>query len=275
MLARAALWHERPEHMTQGTSRIAVVEDEPDLREAVVAYLGAQGFDALPCADAAALDAALAEAPVEAVLLDLNLPREGGLSIARRLRALPEAPGILIVTALGEPTDRIVGLELGADDYIGKPFELRELLARLRSVLRRRRAQAGSAPPPAHPTAPGPVAPRPVAPRPVAPRPGPAEIRFGPYRLVAAERRLLDQAGREVGLTPMEFDLLALLAAHRGQVFTRERLLRLSHGRTPDPFDRSIDIRVTRLRRKLEADPANPTLIRTVRGQGYMLTADE
>uniref|UniRef100_UPI0022EAB97B response regulator transcription factor n=1 Tax=Falsiroseomonas oryzae TaxID=2766473 RepID=UPI0022EAB97B len=122
--------------------RIAVVEDEPDLREVVVEYLRAQGFDALPCPDGAALDAALADDPVEAVLLDLNLPREGGLSIARRLRGLPDAPGILMVTALGEPTDRIVGLELGADDYIGKPFELRELLARLRSVLRRRRARA-------------------------------------------------------------------------------------------------------------------------------------
>jgi DNA-binding response OmpR family regulator len=112
--------------------RVAVVEDEADLREVVVEWLRAQGIAALPCPDAAALDAALAEAPVAAVLLDLNLPREGGLSIARRLRDRPDRPGILMVTARGEPTDRIVGLELGADDCIGKPFELRELLARLR-----------------------------------------------------------------------------------------------------------------------------------------------
>lgn len=238
--------------------RIAVVEDEADLREVVVEYLCAQGFEAIPCPDAAALDAALAAAPVEAVLLDLNLPRENGLSIARRLRALPDVPGILMVTALGEPTDRIVGLELGADDYIGKPFELRELLARLRSVLRRRRAIAEAAPPAA----------------PARPASAAEEHRFAGFRLLPAERRLLDAAGAEVPLTPMEFDLLLMLATHPGQVLSRERLLRFSHGKEPDPFDRSIDIRVTRLRRKLEPDPANPRLIRTVRGQGYVFSPD-
>ncbi len=130
-------------------TRIAVVEDEADLREVVVEYLCAQGLDALPCPDGAALDRALSDGPVEAVLLDLNLPREDGLSIARRLRRMDGPPGILMVTSLGEATDRVIGLELGADDYIGKPFELRELLARLRSVLRRRRAQAEAAPRPA------------------------------------------------------------------------------------------------------------------------------
>ncbi|WP_372621886.1 winged helix-turn-helix domain-containing protein [Falsiroseomonas sp.] len=244
--------------MAQGASRIAVVEDEADLREVIVEYLHAQGFAALPCADGAALDAALAEAPLEAVLLDLNLPREGGLSIARRLRALPAPPGILMVTALGEATDRVVGLELGADDYIGKPFELRELLARLRSVLRRRRARGVAAAPPA-----------------TRPAPAPEETRFAGYRLLPAERRLLDRDGAEVPLTPMEFDLLQHLAEHPGQVLTRERLLRLSHGKPADPFDRSVDIRITRLRRKLEADPANPRLIRTVRGQGYTFAPDD
>jgi DNA-binding response OmpR family regulator len=244
--------------MSQASSRIAVVEDEADLREVVVEYLGAQGFAALPCGDGAALDAVLAEAPVEAVLLDLNLPREGGLSIARRLRALDDPPGILMVTALGDSMDRIVGLEIGADDYIAKPFELRELLARLRSVIRRRRAQAEAA------------AAVPAAP----PRPAAQELRVGRYRLRPAERRLLDAAGAEVALTPMEFDLLQMLAEHPNEVFTRERLMRLPPGEAADPFDRSIDIRVTRLRRKLETDPANPTLIRTVRGQGYLLAPD-
>jgi DNA-binding response OmpR family regulator len=235
--------------------RIAVVEDEADLREVVVEYLRAQGFDAIPCAEAAALDAALAEAPVEAVLLDLNLPRESGLSIAKRLQKLADRPGIVMVTALGEPTDRVIGLELGADDYIGKPFELRELLARLRSVLRRRRATAEAAP------------------IPVAPPPLP-ELTFAGYRLQPSQRRLLDAGGKEVGLTPMEFDLLELLASNPNQILPREKLLGLAPGRDPDPLDRSVDIRITRLRRKLERDPANPRLIRTLRGQGYQFCPD-
>ena len=230
--------------------RIAVVEGEADLRQAVVDYLRAQGFDPLACPDAAALDAVLAEGAVEAVLLDLNLPRESGLSIARRLLRLPDRPGILMVAALGGPTDRVAGLELGADDYVGKPFELRELLARLRSVLRRRRAASEAAAPMVLPA---------VMP----------EVRFAGYRLIPAQRRLLDGNGKEVGLTPMEFDLLQLLASHPDEVLPRERLLGLAPGREPGPLDRSVDIRITRLRRKLERDPANPRLIRTLRGQGY------
>jgi two-component system phosphate regulon response regulator OmpR len=240
--------------MTQELARIAVVEDEPDLREVVVEYLCSQRFHAIPCPDAAALDAALAEAPVAAVLLDLNLPHEGGLSIARRLRERADAPGILMVTALGESTDRIVGLELGADDYIGKPFELRELLARLRSVLRRRAATQQAAPP---------AAPLPVP-----------EIRFAGFALRPAERRLLGADGAEVALTPMEFDLLLMLASRPREVHSRDDLLRQTHGKEPDPLDRSIDIRITRLRRKLETDPANPRLILTARGQGYRFDPD-
>jgi DNA-binding response OmpR family regulator len=234
------------------STRIAVVEDEADLREVVVEYLSAQGFAALSCPDGAALDALLADGPVEAVLLDLNLPREGGLSIAKRLRKLPDPPGILMVTALGDSMDRIVGLELGADDYIGKPFELRELLARLRSVLRRKRAMGEAQPA----------------------RPALPETRFAGFTLRHAERRLLDAAGADVPLTPMEFDMLALMADHPGDILSRERLLRLPSGEEADPFDRSVDIRVTRLRKKLEDDPANPRLIRTVRGQGYQFTPD-
>ncbi|MGG5821971.1 winged helix-turn-helix domain-containing protein [Falsiroseomonas sp. HW251] len=235
-------------------TRIAVVEDEADLREVMVEYLRTQGFDPEPCPDGAALDAALARGPVEAVLLDLNLPREGGLSIARRLRALSPAPAILMVTSLGESTDRVVGLELGADDYIGKPFELRELLARLRTVLRGHRAAAAATPVQAARSA--------------------TEYRFDGFRLLPDQRRLLDEAGRDVALTPSEFDLLDVLANAPNQVLTREQLLRLPTGQPADPYDRSIDIRVTRLRRKLERDPANPRLIRTVRGQGYQFCPD-
>jgi two-component system phosphate regulon response regulator OmpR len=241
--------------------RIAIVEDEADLREVVAEYLRAQGFEVAACPDGASLDRALAGGPVEAVLLDLNLPREGGLAIARRLRALGDPPGILMVTALADPTDRIVGLELGADDYIGKPFELRELLARLRSVLRRRRAAAEATPTPSPAAAPIRLTSSP-------------DIRFCRFRLVPAERRLVDAEGAEVPLTPMEFDLLLMLATHPGEPLSRETLLRLSHGKEADPLDRSIDIRVTRLRRKLEQDPANPRLIRTVRGQGYLFSPD-
>ncbi len=233
--------------------RIAVVEGEADLRRVVCDYLRLHGFDAVACPDAAALDAALAGPEVAAVLLDLNLPRAGELSIARRLRALPNPPGIIVVTALAAPVDRVVRPEIGADDYIAKPFELRELLARLRSLLRRKALLTRAA---------GPAL------------PAKAE-RIGPFTLLLGPRRLLDQEGREVRLTTMEFDLLAVLATHRGKVLSREALLDLAHGKRIEPFDRSIDIRVTRLRRKIEPDPANPTLIRTIRGQGYMLSPDE
>ena len=250
-------------------SRIAVVEDEPDLREVVVDYLRLQGFTARPCPDGETLDAELADGAFDLVLLDLNLPREDGLAIARRLRQLPHPPGIIMVTSLGEAMDRIVGLELGADDYIGKPFELRELLARVRSLLRRR-ANAPAAPRPA-PHAP---ATAPAAPGFAAPRATPEELRFAGYTLQAGTRRLLDAEGSEVPLTAMEFDLLMLLAVRPGEVLSRERLLVMAHGKDVDPLDRSIDVRMTRLRRKIESDPANPRLIRTIRGQGYVFTPD-
>ena len=232
-------------------TRIAVVEDEADLRDVVVDYLHLQGFTALPCPDGAALDLVLAQAPVDLVLLDLNLPREGGLAIARRLKALPTPPGVIMVTALGEALDRVVGLEIGADDYVAKPFELRELLARVRSLLRRRAA----APPAALPASPCPA------------------LRFAGFTLWPAERRLVDAAGLPVGLTAMEFDLMLLFANHAGEVLSREALLARAHGKEADPLDRSIDIRITRLRRKLEATPDAAPLIRTVRGRGYVFEA--
>lgn len=234
---------------------VAVVEDEADLRDVVVDYLRFQNFVVHPCPDGRALDAALATTTLDIVLLDLNLPREGGLSIARRLRQQPSPPGLIMVTALGEAMDRIVGLELGADDYIGKPFELRELLARIRSLLRRRAAMQPAA-------------------TPAAEVPSPREIRCGSFTLQTAARRLLAADGSEVPLTTMELDLLLLLATRPGQVLSRERLLALAHGKEVDPLDRSIDVRITRLRRKIEQDPTRPRLIRTVRGLGYVFEPD-
>lgn len=234
---------------------IAVVEDEADLRDVVVEYLRLQGFVVHPCADGQALDAALASTGFDIVLLDLNLPREGGLSIARRLRRLPSPPGVIMVTALADAMDRIVGLELGADDYIGKPFELREMLARIRSLLRRRAATHPPAAPPAETAA-------------------PREIRCGRFTLVREERRLLGPDGAEAPLTAMEFDLLLLLATRPGEVLSRDRLLMLAHGKDVDPLNRSIDVRITRLRRKIEDDPTRPRLIRTVRGLGYVFEHD-
>jgi len=238
---------------------VAVVEDEADLRDVVADYLRLHNFVVHPCPDGHALDAALATTVLDIVLLDLNLPREGGLSIARRLRRLPSPPGLIMVTALGEAMDRIVGLELGADDYIGKPFELRELLARIRSLLRRRAAmQPAQAP----------------AATLAAEAPSPRDLRCGRFTLQTAARRLLAPDGSEVPLTTMELDLLLLLAARPGQVLSRERLLMLAHGKEVDPHDRSIDVRITRLRRKIEQDPTRPRLIRTIRGLGYVFEPD-
>jgi two-component system phosphate regulon response regulator OmpR len=203
----------------------------------------------------------MAEAPVEVVLLDLHLPREDGLSITRRLRALPESPGIIMATSLSGAVDRVVGLELGADDYISKPFELRELLARLRSLLRRRTARPAGQAPVARPA--------PSAGR----SPAPGGTQVGAYRLMPDQRRLLRADGSEVPLTATELDLLLLLASRPGEVLSREQLM-MSNGQDFDPFDRSIDIRITRLRRKIERDPTNPDLIRTVRGRGYVLSAE-
>ena len=180
----------------------------------------------------------------DVVLLDLALPGEDGLALARWLRERYRA-GIIMITGADETVDRIVGLEVGADDYIGKPFDPRELLARVRSVLRR--VQSASTPPV-------------VA----------ARLAIGRCTLDIAAHQLFDHQGAAVALTAMEFDLLKALVDHPNQVLSRDRLLTLTRNRDWEPFDRSIDIRITRLRRKIEEDPGNPRTIRTVRGAGYM-----
>ncbi|MFO1349856.1 MAG: response regulator [Gammaproteobacteria bacterium] len=230
---------------------IIVVDDEPDLREMVAEYLGRQGYTVSAAAGGADLRRILGEKPAQLVLLDIAMPGEDGLSLARYLRE-HHTLGIIMVTAASGVVDRIVGLEVGADDYITKPFDLRELLARVKSVLRRLASQAPKAP--AKPTMAA----------------TPKGIRFGQCVLNLESHRLFTLEGQEVPLTSMEFDLLKAFADHPNRVLNRDQLLELAHRRGWDPFDRSIDIRITRLRRKIEADPAKPQSIKTVRGAGYM-----
>jgi DNA-binding response OmpR family regulator len=231
-------------------AHVVIVDDEPDLRETVREYLLSHGYAVSAVADGAALRELLSRRPVDLAILDIGLPGEDGLSLARFLRG--QGPvGIVMLTASAATVDRVVGLEVGADDYVAKPFEPRELLARVRSVLRR--ATAGPAP-------------RAVLGR---------EVRFGRCRLNLDSRKLYDAAGAEVPITGMEFDLLEVLARHPDLVLSRDRLLDLAHRKDAVPFDRSIDTRIARLRAKIEDDPAAPRTIRTVRGVGYVFVPAE
>jgi two-component system phosphate regulon response regulator OmpR len=225
--------------------RVLVVEDEPEVADLVQEALRLGGLEVRLAVDAAGLWSELARAPADLVVLDRRLPDGDGLELARRLAA-GGRPGVLLLTGLDGLPARLEGLAAGADDYLAKPFEPRELLARARSVLRR-----------LPPAAPG----EPVAER--------ALPRFGRGRLDLQARRAIDDQGREIPLTPMEVDLLAVFARHPRQVLARERLVRLAHDRELEAFDRSVDIRMTRLRQKLEPDPARPRWLLTVRGQGY------
>lgn len=238
--------------MTTTAPRLIIVDDEAPLREMLADYLGRHGFAVRTADSGHALDACLAEEPIDLVLLDVNMPGEDGLAIARRLRAAG-GPPIMMLTAADDVVDRVVGLELGADDYVTKPFDLRELRARVRAVLRRSAAPAERA----APVAPGAA-------------PAAATVPFGKVSLDLDARCLVDADGRVEPLTAMEFDLLHVLAQNPHRVLTRDRLLDLAHNRDSDPFDRSIDIRITRIRRKVEIDPSKPEVIKTVRGAGYI-----
>ena len=228
-----------------GAARIVVVDDEPDLRLLVEDYLTAHGLDVRCAASGSELDRLLAQEPADVLILDVNMPGEDGFAIVARLRRAGSAVGIVMLTAAGTVASRLEGLGTGADDYLPKPFEPRELLARIRSVLRR------------------------LASAPATPSPE-RIVRFGRCRLDLHAHRLLDQQGAEIAITAMEFDLLATFARHPNQVLSRERLSELAHHRPLEPADRSIDIRITRLRRKLEPDPTRPAVIRTLRGEGYL-----
>jgi DNA-binding response OmpR family regulator len=230
--------------------RILVVDDEEEIRELLVNYLCGYGFEVLCAADGNAMRAELARNPVDLVLLDLGLPDEDGLGLARELRALARPPGIIIVTGRGQPVDRVIGLELGADDYVAKPFDLRELVARARSVLRRVRAEAPPRPAEDH-----------------------ERFEFAGWRLDLSARSLTRPDGEEVSLTTGEFDLLVAFVRNPNRALSRDQLMEIIHRREAGPFDRAIDVQVGRLRRKIERDPADPELIKAVRGVGYQFAA--
>ncbi|HVL70928.1 MAG TPA: response regulator transcription factor [Beijerinckiaceae bacterium] len=233
-------------------STVAIVEDEDDLREAVVEFLSGRGLRVLAAANAQEFRALIARESVDVAVLDIAMSGEDGRSLARWLTGRPRAPGIIFATAAGRPADRVVGLEIGADDYLVKPYELRELLARIRSLLRRLEER------PVH---------EPPAPAAEAPRPG-RQLPVGPYLLDLDSRRLT-RDGTSIVLTPAELDLLEALATRPNRVLSRSQLLELAQA-GDGGSDRSVDVRITRLRRKLEADPDDPQLIRTVRGEGYV-----
>ena len=225
-------------------TRVLVVDDDASLRELLTNYLDKEGFDVSGAEDGAAMFAWLEQHQADLLILDLMLPGDDGLTLARRLRTKTDIP-IIMLSARGEDIDRIVGLEVGADDYLAKPFNPRELLARIRAVLRRRA-----------PTA----------------QPEDTDVAvFGPYRLDVNARQLT-RDGEAVTLTGSEFDLLRIFVEHPNQMLHRDRLLDLLKGYERNPFDRSIDVQVARLRAKIEPNKKQPRYIRTVWGRGYLFT---
>jgi two-component system phosphate regulon response regulator OmpR len=234
--------------------RILIVDDDASVREMLAQYLRTHGFDVVLADRGAAMREAIEASLPDVVLLDINLPGEDGLTLARFLREHYDV-GIIMVTGAGDVVDRVVGLEVGADDYVAKPFDLRELRARVKSVLRRMQARGPEKSASAAPDA----AEAPASRVPI----GACALDLHAHRLFAAD-------GREIPLTAMEFELLKVFVEHPNQVLKRDRLLTLTRNREWEPFDRSIDIRIARVRRKIEADPEHPQAIRTVRGSGYM-----
>jgi two-component system, OmpR family, response regulator len=231
-------------------ARILIVDDDRDIRTLLAEQLEGYGFTALLAEDGRAMRRALDREAVDLVVLDLNLPREDGLTLCRDLRARSALP-VIMLTARGEPIDRILGLEMGADDYMPKPFEPRELVARIRNVLRRRQGFADT---PDHAT--------PVR-----------RLRFAGRLLDLERRRLETEEGRVVMLSGAEFRFLKALAERPNQVFSREQLARIGAGREIDTVDRAVDLQISRLRAKLGDDARAPSLIKTIRSEGYVLAA--
>ena len=233
------------------SGEVLIVDDDVDVRSMLAEYLSAQGYAVVEAADGEVMRREIDRHLPDVILLDVRLPGEDGLSLARYLRERYDV-GIIMVTASGEVIDRIVGLEIGADDYVAKPFDPRELLARVKSVMRRMQARA-----PTEASAPGGTA-------------AAQRVAVGRCLLDVESRRLFDAAGQEIQMTAMEFDLLRVFIGNPNRVLSRDQLLTLTRNREWEPFDRSIDIRIARLRRKIEADPEHPQAIRTVRSAGYM-----
>jgi len=231
--------------MAAAIATILVVEDDPDIRQLVGDLLTREGFAVEPAQDAAAMDLAMARLRPDLVILDLMLPGEDGLSICRRLRAAEPVP-ILMLSAKGDEIDRVVGLEMGADDYLTKPFGPRELLARVRALLRRGQAPA---------------------------RPSERRFGFSGFVIDLDARQLADSDAAPVALTSGEFDLLACLIQRPRRVLSRDQILDWTRGRSAEPFDRTVDMLMSRLRRKLEAASPGSNLIATVRNGGYLFTA--
>ncbi|MHC4040443.1 response regulator [Bradyrhizobium sp. 23AC] len=239
--------------MTQ-SQHIMIVDDEAPAREMVGDYLKMHGFTVTLCDGGKSLRAAIQGGMPDLVVLDLNMPEEDGLSIIRDLKSRINVP-VIMLTATASPIDRVVGLELGADDYVAKPCELRELMARIRSVLRRSGPAKAAAPDAA-----------------AAKSDKEQLVRFGTKWLDLEAQALRDDEGNEHPLTASEFGLLKVFAANPKRVLSRERLLELANARDAEAFDRAVDLRIMRIRRKIEPDPAKPAVIRTIRGGGYLFS---
>jgi two-component system, OmpR family, response regulator len=233
----------------QSGPHILVVDDHREIRDLVSRALAKEGFRVSTAADGRAMRKVLADSRIDLILLDLMLPGEDGLSLCRGLRAESNIP-IIMLTAKGDEIDRIIGLEMGADDYLPKPFGSRELIARIKAVLRRSRESTAAA----------------------LPDERPKRYRFEGWVLDTGQRELVRKDGVTVPLSTGEYDLLMALVERPQRVLSRDQLLDLARGRTASAFDRSIDTQVSRLRKKLERDPANPKIIKTVWGGGYMFT---
>jgi two-component system phosphate regulon response regulator OmpR len=230
------------------SATLLIVDDEPDVREVLEEYFAAHGYAVVAAEDASTARAIAAARAVDLALIDINMPGEDGVSLLRHLRERYAQTAIIMLTSTANVVDRVVGLEMGADDYVPKPFDPRELAARVRSVLRRtsssRRADIGA-----------------------------ARVRIGRCVLDVDAHRLIGDHGDELPMSPLEFDLLKVLAEHPNQTLSRERILNLNQ-RDWDPFDRSVDLRIMRLRRKIEPDPAHPRFIRTIRNEGYLFVPE-
>jgi two-component system OmpR family response regulator len=229
---------------------ILVVDDDRELRGLLSRFLTGNGFRVSVAQDAAAMTQTMSAARIDLIILDIMMPGEDGLSVCRRLRANGTIP-IIMLTAKGSEFDRVAGLEIGADDYLAKPFSIHELLARVRAVLRRA-----------------------AMPIPGSPAGARRVFEFAGWRLDVSRRELRSPANALVDLRAAEFDVLLALVEHPQRVLTRDQLLDLARGRSSDAFDRTIDLYISRLRRRLEADPKEPALIKTMRSEGYILTAD-